>query len=62
MSDKDAASMAARTKKLLRRYNIHTRKKLGQHFLIDDAVLEKILSAAELTKDDTVIEVGPGLG
>ena len=61
MSDKDA-SMAARTKKLLRHYNIHTRKKLGQHFLIDDAVLEKILNAAQLTKDDTVIEVGPGLG
>jgi 16S rRNA (adenine1518-N6/adenine1519-N6)-dimethyltransferase len=61
MSDKDA-SMAARTKKLLRRYNIHSRKKLGQHFLIDDAVLEKILNAAALTKDDTVIEVGPGLG
>lgn len=54
--------MAARTKKLLRLYNIHTKKKLGQHFLVDDAVLEKILSAAELTKNDTVIEVGPGLG
>ncbi len=54
--------MAARTKKLLRHYNIRTRKKLGQHFLIDDDVLEKILSAADLTKDDTVIEVGPGLG
>jgi 16S rRNA (adenine1518-N6/adenine1519-N6)-dimethyltransferase len=62
MSDKDTASMATRTKKLLRRYNIRTKKKLGQHFLVDDAVLEKILSAAELTKDDTVIEVGPGLG
>lgn len=54
--------MAARTKKLLRLYNIHTKKKLGQHFLVDDAVLEKILSAAELTQNDTVIEVGPGLG
>jgi 16S rRNA (adenine1518-N6/adenine1519-N6)-dimethyltransferase len=62
MSDNEAASLLARTKKLLRRYNIHTKKKLGQHFLINDAVLEKILSAAELTKDDTVIEVGPGLG
>ena len=61
MSNKDA-SMAAVTKKLLRRYNIQTRKKLGQHFLIDDAVLEKILDAAALTPEDTVIEVGPGLG
>ncbi|MDD5337895.1 MAG: 16S rRNA (adenine(1518)-N(6)/adenine(1519)-N(6))-dimethyltransferase RsmA [Dehalococcoidales bacterium] len=61
MSNKDA-SMAAVTKKLLRRYNIQTRKKLGQHFLIDDAVLEQILDAAALTPEDTVIEVGPGLG
>jgi 16S rRNA (adenine1518-N6/adenine1519-N6)-dimethyltransferase len=62
MNDNDAASMAARTKKLLRRYNIKTKKRLGQHFLVDDTVLEKILSAADLTPDDTVIEVGPGLG
>jgi 16S rRNA (adenine1518-N6/adenine1519-N6)-dimethyltransferase len=61
MSNKDA-TMVALTKKLLRRYDIHMRKKLGQHFLIDDAVLEKILNAAALTQDDTVIEVGPGLG
>jgi 16S rRNA (adenine1518-N6/adenine1519-N6)-dimethyltransferase len=62
MSDSNAPSMAARAKKLLRHYHIQTRKKLGQHFLIDDTVLEKILSAAALTRDDTVIEVGPGLG
>jgi 16S rRNA (adenine1518-N6/adenine1519-N6)-dimethyltransferase len=62
MGNHNEASLFVRTKKLLRRHNIRTRKKLGQHFLIDDVVLEKILNAATLTPDDTVIEVGPGLG
>jgi 16S rRNA (adenine1518-N6/adenine1519-N6)-dimethyltransferase len=52
----------ARTKKLLRKYDIRARKGLAQHFLVDDAVLDKILEAADLSRDDTVIEVGPGLG
>lgn len=38
------------------------RKGLGQHFLVDRSVLDKIISAAELVPSDTVIEVGPGLG
>jgi len=44
--------------------HLHTRaiKGLGQHFLVDRNVLEKIISAAELEPTDTVIEVGPGLG
>jgi 16S rRNA (adenine1518-N6/adenine1519-N6)-dimethyltransferase len=46
----------------MRRYGLHARKKLGQHFLIDRGVLEIILEAAALTLDDVVIEVGPGLG
>ncbi|MFC2033008.1 16S rRNA (adenine(1518)-N(6)/adenine(1519)-N(6))-dimethyltransferase RsmA [Chloroflexota bacterium] len=50
------------TKRLLRHANLRARKGLGQHFLIDEDVLEVILQAAELTPDDTVIEVGPGLG
>jgi 16S rRNA (adenine1518-N6/adenine1519-N6)-dimethyltransferase len=62
MSNHNEALLLVRTKKLLRRHNIQAKKRLGQHFLIDDAVLEKILSAAALTPDDTVIEVGPGLG
>ena len=62
MGKSDANSLLARTKKLLRKYDIRTKKSLGQHFLVDDAVLEKILDAAALTPDDTVIEVGPGLG
>jgi 16S rRNA (adenine1518-N6/adenine1519-N6)-dimethyltransferase len=62
MGNDDANSLLTQTKKLLRKYDIRTKKSLGQYFLIDDAVLEKILSAAALTPEDTVIEVGPGLG
>ena len=50
------------TKRLLRHANLRARKGLGQHFLVDEDVLEVILQTAELTPDDTVIEVGPGLG
>ena len=55
-------SLLAQTRKLLRQFDLKARKGLGQHFLIDNEVLETILAAAELTPDDTVIEVGPGLG
>jgi len=55
-------SLLAQTRKLLRRFDIRAKKGLGQHFLIDDGVLEAILTAAELSPNDTVIEVGPGLG
>jgi len=46
----------------LHRLGARARKGLGQHFLVDRGVLEKIISAAELETSDTVIEVGPGLG
>jgi 16S rRNA (adenine1518-N6/adenine1519-N6)-dimethyltransferase len=55
-------SLQAQTRKLLRRFDLRAKKGLGQHFLIDDEVLEAILAAAELSPTDTVIEVGPGLG
>ncbi len=41
---------------------IHTSKRLGQHFLISSEVLKKIISAAELSPQDTVLEIGPGTG
>ncbi|MEK7125227.1 MAG: 16S rRNA (adenine(1518)-N(6)/adenine(1519)-N(6))-dimethyltransferase RsmA [Patescibacteria group bacterium] len=41
---------------------IHPKKSLGQHFLINEGVIEKIVTAAELQSDDTVVEVGPGTG
>jgi 16S rRNA (adenine1518-N6/adenine1519-N6)-dimethyltransferase len=55
-------SLLAQTQSLLRRYDLRARKGLGQHFLIDDDILQKILDTAGLDRGDTVIEVGPGLG
>ena len=58
----EPVNLLAQTRKILRHYNIRAKKGLGQNFLIDDSVLEAIISAAALTPRDTVIEVGPGLG
>ena len=57
-----AGSLLARTRGLLRRSGLRARKGLGQHFLIDEEVLKLIISAAELTATDVIMEVGPGLG
>jgi len=54
--------LISQTKRELRRLNLHARKGLGQHFLVDEQVLRELISAVELTPGDTVIEVGPGLG
>jgi 16S rRNA (adenine1518-N6/adenine1519-N6)-dimethyltransferase len=54
--------LLAETRRLLRRYGLHARKGLGQHFLIDRDVLRLIVETAALTASDVVIEVGPGLG
>ena len=55
-------SLLAQTKGLLRRFDLRARKGLGQHFLIDEDVLQRVVSAAELTPTDVVMEIGPGLG
>jgi len=47
---------------IIERYGIQTRKKLGQHFLVDTHVVDKIIAAADLSKDDCVLEIGPGPG
>jgi 16S rRNA (adenine1518-N6/adenine1519-N6)-dimethyltransferase len=57
-----AGRLLAETRERLARSGLHPRKSLGQHFLIDQGVLDVILTAAELTEKDTVLEVGPGLG
>ncbi len=54
--------LAERTRSLLARFRPAVRTEWGQHFLIDEGVLEAILAAATLTDEDVVIEVGPGLG
>jgi 16S rRNA (adenine1518-N6/adenine1519-N6)-dimethyltransferase len=55
-------SLLSQTKALLGRYGIRAKKRLGQNFLVDGTVLETIVAAAALSPQDTVIEVGPGLG
>lgn len=47
---------------LLKRYNLHAHKGLGQNFLQDPLALEKIVAAAEIQQTDIVLEIGPGLG
>ncbi len=47
---------------VLQKYNFNFQKKYGQNFLIDTRVLEKIISAADITKEDFVLEIGPGIG
>ena len=61
MPDK-TPTFSAQVKNLLRQSGLKARKSLGQHFLIDAAILNTIIEAAELSPKDTVIEVGPGLG
>lgn len=50
------------TIEILQKYNFTFQKKFGQNFLIDTRVLERIVSEAEITKDDMVLEIGPGIG
>ncbi len=47
---------------VLQKYQFHFQKKFGQNFLIDTHVLDKIIRSAEITKDDMVLEIGPGIG
>ena len=47
---------------ILQKYQFNFQKKFGQNFLIDTHVLDKIIAAADITKDDLVLEIGPGIG
>lgn len=53
---------AKATSEVIRRFGIRTRKRFGQNFLIDSRVLDKIITAAEITEEDFVLEIGPGIG
>lgn len=50
------------TNHILHRFKLRADKKLGQNFLIDETVVRRIVEAAELSPEDTVLEVGPGIG
>ena len=47
---------------ILQKYQFNFQKKFGQNFLIDTHVLDKIIAAAHITKEDMVLEIGPGIG
>ncbi len=47
---------------VLQKYNFNFQKKYGQNFLVDTHVLEKIMDAAQITGEDCVVEIGPGIG
>lgn len=50
------------TAQVIKKYGFSFQKKFGQNFLIDANILEKIIASAEITKEDCVIEIGPGIG
>ena len=52
----------ANTIEILKKYNFSFQKKFGQNFLIDTHILEKIIEESYITKDDCVLEIGPGIG
>ncbi|WP_295731773.1 16S rRNA (adenine(1518)-N(6)/adenine(1519)-N(6))-dimethyltransferase RsmA [uncultured Limosilactobacillus sp.] len=59
---KSEIGSSQRTREIIKKYGIHAKKGFGQNFLTDLNVLTGIVDAAEITKDDNVIEIGPGLG
>ena len=50
------------TKNIMKKYGIKANKSLGQNFLISNDVVEKIIKSSEISKEDMIIEIGPGLG
>ncbi len=51
-----------KTIEIIKKYNFNFQKKFGQNFLIDAHVLQKIIAGAGVTKEDMVVEIGPGIG
>ena len=55
-------STPTKTKEIIEKYNFSFKKNFGQNFLIDTNILDNIAKAAEISKDDFIIEIGPGIG
>ncbi len=55
-------SLEEKTRFIMKKYGISANKSLGQNFLINDEVVSNIITASEISKEDLVIEIGPGLG
>jgi len=62
MIDMKEASIKTSTLDLMKKYDFKTAKKFGQNFLTDETVLKTIIDCSELSKEDCVLEIGPGLG
>ena len=60
--DNPQIASPSRTRAIMERYNLTFKKSLGQNFLTDINILRKIVAAAEVSTDDDVIEIGPGIG
>ena len=50
------------TKMMMKRYNLDFKKKFGQNFLTSEEILKEIISKARISKDDIILEIGPGIG
>jgi 16S rRNA (adenine1518-N6/adenine1519-N6)-dimethyltransferase len=55
-------SITTSTRDLIKKYDFKIAKKFGQNFLVDESILKAIIDCSELSKDDCVLEIGPGLG
>ncbi len=62
MSSKAYLGNPSKTSEILNKFGLTAQKRYGQNFLIDSNILEKIVASAGITKDDTVLEIGPGIG
>ena len=62
MADLGYVSQKSSTRALMEKYDIRAQKRYGQNFLTDEKILEKIVDAADVKKDDLVLEIGPGTG
>ena len=50
------------TKMIMRKYNLDFKKKFGQNFLTSEEILEEVISKAKISKEDIILEIGPGIG
>ncbi|WP_251575509.1 16S rRNA (adenine(1518)-N(6)/adenine(1519)-N(6))-dimethyltransferase RsmA [Limosilactobacillus agrestimuris] len=62
MSESTQIGNRKATRSILNEYGIHAKKGFGQNFLTDPEILHRIVDAAEVTREDNVIEIGPGIG
>ena len=56
------STLMTSSKRVKKRSSFRPRKQFGQHWLKDERILEQIIIAAELTKNDRILEIGPGTG